>query len=236
VNAVDALKLLGGPGSLRFLALASLAGAAVIYFWPRFRKLARAWLATLFVTYTGLALPFVAGLIAAPLEREVVRDTSEPLTSDDLLVVFSGDNPGGRAREAARVWREVRPAVVLVSGEQWFVTRLLRAGVPSNRLTIDSTSTTTRDQVDYLESFLQRTRRHRAAVIVSRLQAPRVAALLRARHLTLSVIPAAADREPASVGWKTLFPTPAALFVSRDALYERMALWYYRRRGWIATS
>ena len=69
--------------------------------------------------------------------------------------------------------------------------------------------------------------------VTQRLQLPRVHALLRMRHLSPLQLAAPADWEPADRGLRAILPTYYALRISRDALYEHMALWYYRRKGWI---
>jgi hypothetical protein len=70
-------------------------------------------------------------------------------------------------------------------------------------------------------------------VIVSRLQAARMAGLLERAHLLIRLIESPVDVEPATTGALTFVPTYFALRLSRDALYEHAALWYYRRHGWI---
>ncbi len=236
MSAIDALKLLGGPGSLRLLLIGSLAGVAVIYFWPRHRRLGRAWLVTLFSSYLVLGVPLVAKSIAAPFGRSLTATDVERVEHVELLVIFDGDNWKGRIRETLLAWRKLAPSTILVSGENWFVRNLTRAGLPATRLTVDRQSSTTREQVNYLETFLRERRPPTAALIVSRLQAPRVAGLLDVRGLPVTVIAAPLDTEMESGGIWAVVPTFAALQLSRDALYERVALSYYRWRGWIPSS
>ena len=232
MSAVDALKLAGAPGSLRFLAIGCVAALAVIFFWPRHRRAARVWLVALFSSYMVLGVPAVATSIAAPLAQNVTSVPLDLLKPVDVVVVFAGDNVDGRVAESVRAWRELSPRLVIVSGEEWFIRRLTKAGIPSEHMTVDGTSATTREQVDYLAAYLGKSRLRRAVVIASRLQTPRVTALLRERDLPVPVIPAPLDGVVASAGWRRLLPTYAALCVSRDALYERAALAYYRWRGW----
>jgi uncharacterized SAM-binding protein YcdF (DUF218 family) len=236
VSLVDPLKLLGGPGSLRLLAIGCLAGIAVLYLWPRYRTMARAWLIALAGVYLALALPLVAHSIAAPLDAAAATLSAPRDQPLDLLVIFAGDNADARIAQAARSWRELQPRSVLVSGEQWFVDELIEAGLPPGRMAIDSKSMTTREQVDYLDGYLRGKPARAAAVVVSRLQAPRTAALLHVRRLPVAIVAAAVDEEPDLSGWRRLLPSFAALRVSRDALYERVALSYYRYRGWIAPA
>jgi hypothetical protein len=70
-------------------------------------------------------------------------------------------------------------------------------------------------------------------VVASRLQAPRVWALARAMGLGILVMPSPVDDEPAASGLRAFVPSYLALRVSRDAIYEHVALAYYRWQGWI---
>jgi hypothetical protein len=73
----------------------------------------------------------------------------------------------------------------------------------------------------------------RAAIVVSRLQMPRVAAMARAAGLDIILVPSPMDVEPPVKGLRYFLPSLAALTLSRDALYELAALPYYRWRGWL---
>ena len=91
----------------------------------------------------------------------------------------------------------------------------------------------TREQVLWVERFAADAHARRAAIVVSRVQAARVAALAAREGVTIPIIAAALDREPATSGIWRLLPSYAALCASRDGLYEHAALRYYRWRGWI---
>jgi hypothetical protein len=92
----------------------------------------------------------------------------------------------------------------------------------------------TRDQIDWVVLFVREHPDSRVAVVASRLQMPRVRALADAQNLRVAFVAAPIDTDPASVGWRRLWPSYAALRASRDAIYEHAALAYYRWRGWIA--
>ena len=222
-------KAIGGPGSTGFLALGCVVGLLIIYVWPRRRALGRWWLFGLYSSYLVLGVPAIANRLAAPLAFSTVQAGSV-----DTLMVFGGDNAVGRVQETVRVWRRQAPEEVIVSGEEWFIDRIVEAGVPRARIRWDQASATTREQVAYLRTYAATHPRLRIAVICSRLHARRVEALLRSAALAVSVIPAPVDREPSTSGIGALIPTYAGLRVSRDALYERFALAYYERHGWIA--
>ena len=230
---IEVLKEIGGPGSIGFLAAGCAVGLMFIYVWPRRRALGRAWLFGLYVSYIVLGLPLVAHRVAEPFNGIRPLRTLDSLRPLDVLMVFGGDNSVARVRETVRVWNEVSPSVVIVSGEDWFIERLVDAGVPSDRITQDRSSGTTREQVRYVQRYLEDHRDSRMAVIASRLQVPRVKGLLDAAELDVALVPSAADREPTDRGVGLYVPTYAALRITRDALYERVALAYYRRQGWI---
>ena len=206
-------------------------GLLVIYVWPRRRGLGRWWLFGLYSSYLVLSVPAIANQIAAPLAF-----SARPADAIDTLLVFGGDNSVGRIQEAVKAWRRYAPGQVIVSGEVWFLDRIVEAGVPRARIRWDEVSATTKEQVEYLERYAAAHPLARIAVICSRLHARRVDALLRSAALDIVVIPAPVDREPSRSGIGVLIPTYAGLRVSRDALYERLALAYYERHGWIAPA
>jgi hypothetical protein len=69
------------------------------------------------------------------------------------------------------------------------------------------------------------------AVIASRVQMPRIAALMEVEGVRVLLVPSPLDREPVSSGFRALMPSCAALLASRDAIYEHAALAWYRWRG-----
>ena len=223
-------KAIGGPGSIGFLALNCIVGLAIIYVWPRRRALGRWYLFGLYTSYILLGIPALAHSIAAPLGY-----SSPPIVEPlDAVIVFGGDNSVGRLNEAVRVWKRHSPKRMIVSGEDWFRDRIIESGLPPSGLVWDQVSTTTRDQVEYVRRYATSRPGARIVVICSRLHALRVDALLRAAALDVQVVPAPVDLEPARAGVRVWIPTYAGLRVTRDALYERLALAYYERQGWIA--
>jgi len=232
VTPLSFAKIIGGPGSIGLLVAGSLFGLALIRLWPRNRRVGRIWLAALYITYLILALPPVASAIAAPFADDLAgrRPVEQRI---DALVVFDGDNRWGRIVEAARLWSAGHPSEVVASGDPWLSTHLLYAGVPQDHLIRDQKSQTTRDQIAYLSSYLRTHPDAHAAIIASRLQMPRIAALLDRAGLKVSLYSAPLDPEPIDEALWRYLPGAGALRISRDALYERVALIYYRWRGWI---
>jgi hypothetical protein len=65
---------------------------------------------------------------------------------------------------------------------------------------------------------------------------PRIRALTATRGLDLTLLSSPLDDEPAMEGWGRFRPSYVALRTSRDAIYEHVALVYYRWRGWISAQ
>jgi uncharacterized SAM-binding protein YcdF (DUF218 family) len=230
VFLLDVLKRIGGPGSLGFLLVGIAAGVALACAGRRARRWAWRWLSALVAAYLVLSLPVVASALAAyaPPAWSATHATRPAV---DRLVVFDGDNRLGRAREAAAWFRAASPPPeVRVSGSPYIVDPLVEAGIPAGRFRLESAATT-RAQVTWLRGL---PRGPTTVVIASRLQVPRLSALLgRAGLGYLPLIASPVDHEPPTRGPGRFLPSWSALMVSRDACYERLALLYYRWRGWI---
>jgi len=230
------LKWIGGPGSIGFLALCSAVGLLLTCLGPRGRQIGRLWLLVVFTSYVIAGIPLVANLIAKSVSAyQPVADVST-LKGADVLVVLGGDNVVGRLREARRLFQALGPRLVLVSGPRDFVEAFIREGFPADRVIVERDSSTTREQIIAVRQSLTKRGAGQVVLIASRLQMPRVAALARANGLQIAWAPSAIDDEPPTSGLRLLIPTYIGLRVSRDALYEHLALAYYRHKGWIASS
>jgi uncharacterized SAM-binding protein YcdF (DUF218 family) len=230
VFLLDILKRIGGPGSLGFLVFGVAAGLALACAGRRARRWAWRWLTALAALYLFLSLPVVASALAAYAPPSwPTGHASRP--GVERLVVIDGDNRDGRAREAAAWYRAATPRPeVLVSGSPFIIEPLIEAGIPAGRFQLER-APTTRAQVSWMQGL---PRGPSTVVIASRLQVPRLAALLaRAGLGDMTIVAAPVDREPRGRGPGRFLPSWSALMVSRDACYERLALLYYRWRGWI---
>ena len=220
------------PGSRRFLIVCLAVGLTITYAWPGTPRIGSAWLITIGVTYLVLALPWVANALANGLTPSG-PDEFRLSFAVDTLVVLDGDNRVGRVQQAQRVHQVAQPAVVHVLGEDWVVGALVRAGIPRERIAQDPGPATTRDQIAWVQRLMARQPAGCTALIASRLQMPRVAALTRVIGLRVMLIPSPIDTEPPTSGVHLFVPTYVALRVSRDALYERAAIAYYTWRRWV---
>ena len=150
----------------------------------------------------------------------------------DALIVFDGDNRRGRVAEAKKIYDTAKPARVWLLGDRWMWDALWRSGIPYDLITPDKGPPNTRAQMDWVQRF-ESTRPGRTAIVASRIQMPRIAALAEAAGIRAVLAPSPADTEPARSGVRQFVPTYYALRISRDALYEHVALVYYRYNGWI---
>lgn len=225
------LKLFASPGSLSFLALGIAVSLTVAYGWPKRRRLGKRLLVALLALYVVMSLPVVAKSIAGRLPSTAT--TAAPF---DQLIVLDGDNRIGRIQLAHEIVDARSPHRVWVLGAQWFADALRDAGIPHDRLVHETGASTTREQILRVTSLVESNPRTAFALIASRLQMPRIAALLQARGLSVGLIASPVDSEPPTSGARLFVPSYAALRVSRDAFYEVVALAYYRWRGWIPAS
>jgi uncharacterized SAM-binding protein YcdF (DUF218 family) len=219
------------PGSINFLAAGLLASLLLCRFGLRAGLAAGA---TLLLAYGGLSLPWTARQLASPLVRHPPLAASPAAVGVWTLIVLDGDHPHGRIREAMRLWRTLEPRLVVVSGRPWFHRALVQAGIPPDRLLWDSRSATTYEQARHVGRLLHERRTGRALVVASPLHMRRVLAAFDAARL--DVVPAVSGLPYGHLprGAAALVPHPAALRLSTEALYELLALQYYRLRGWVA--
>jgi len=232
---VSILKAIGAPGSISFLAVSLAIGAVLIYVWPRSLRLGRGWLLFVFITHVVLALPWVATRISGKLPPVLPVDAAA-LRDLDTLIVLDGDNRRGRVREAKRAFAGSPRSMVWAMGSLWMVDGLVEAGIPRDQIKQDDEPPDTLRQMTRVKDLLSTKSGGRAAVIASRLQMPRVAALVRESGLRVVLIPSAIDTEPPTSGVRVFVPSYVALRVSRDAIYELAALAYYGWRGWVRSS
>jgi uncharacterized SAM-binding protein YcdF (DUF218 family) len=229
----EILKAIGPPGSAGFIALGLTIGVGLLCVWPRRVRPALTWIALLLVGHLLLALPVVSNLVADSLSS--VRPT-QAVVPARLLVVLEGNHAEGRARETSRASRLWPEAPVLVLGDDWFVHRLVRNGVPRSRIHQLSGPATTREQMESLRQYLSDHPAAPAAIVASRVHMRRVTALAATMGLQLLPLPAPLNSEPPRSGVAQWLPSDAALRLAGAALYEYAALAYYSSRGWIAAE
>ena len=225
------LKAIGGPGSMRFLFL----GAGLALFFTAFRRTrhaARWMLSGLLLVYFVLSLPAVARFVAGPAARTRALPAAEYGRLDDLFVI-DGDNYVSRAAVAAVVARAASPRIVWVVGGGELRDAMLAHGLDKDLWRWGGgAARTTRDQMLWIQESMASTRSRRAAVIASRVHLPRIVEVARWLQLDVVAIPSPLDSEPPDSGLRAWLPSFSGLRLSRDGLYERVAVAYYRWKGW----
>ncbi len=224
------LKTIGGPGSLGFY-LATLV-LAILIAWrrPLRRRVVTAAVVALTAVYLLLALPVVAVSIVDALPRTDAPDAAA-VDRIQSLVVFDGDNRAGRERVARQILRRSTPSEVHLLGTDHLLAALRAALGPTTTLHYDASTWNTATQVEHVRPVVGQWPPMTIAVVASRVQMPRISALLDTDHTLVLLIPSPLDREPATHGIARFVPSIGALLASRDAIYEHAALIYYRWRG-----
>jgi len=230
VTAFTVLKWLGPPGSLRLLALCVALGVA-LRLCKAPKALVYAWFALFTAVHVVLALPATAYAI----ERRLVGSLrSAPVSPPfDTIIVLDGDNPQGRVAATLSLWQELKAAHIVVSGGPWLAEQLTQAGVSPGAITLETGSSTTREQIIWVVEHWQ-AKLPAVVVVASCLQAPRVQALLEQHGADVRLVGAPLDVKPPRDGWHSFVPSYESMILSRDALYEHAALAYYEHRRWIS--
>jgi uncharacterized SAM-binding protein YcdF (DUF218 family) len=230
----DVLKIWMVPGSLAFLMVMFVTFVLVILLAPRGRLLGTLGLGVLLLTYGLMSLPLVAAAIAGPLLTTASARDERLSSLEDAaaVVVLAGDNPSGRIAETLALFNRVQPRWVIASAPRSWAEDLRHAGVPGDRLLVESTAPTTRDQALAVQAMLTSLHVDRVFLVVSRLDMRRALGTFEALHCV--VIPAPSPLDYAfrpTWAWGVL-PQRTALRLSREALYEYGALIFYRWEGW----
>jgi uncharacterized SAM-binding protein YcdF (DUF218 family) len=225
---IDAAKMIGGPGSIGFFVFWSV--LVLVMGRLGWRRVSRALLASLIAVYLILSLPPVAHRLAESLTGYQPLTDLTPLTGVRTILVLDGDNRRGRVGEAKRLFDVLHPDQVVVSGQTWIVDAIAEIGIPKDRIAHESESRNTREQIDLIRKWPPRS----VVIVASRFQMPRIVAFLGSAASDVYLAPSPADIEIStlsSIQW--VIPRYSALRISRDALYELAALYYYRRSGGI---
>ena len=226
------LKAIGVPGSFGFLYF-GLAIGILLLVNQRTRRLGRVMLFAMVGGYLVLSVPAVGHYLAGP-GTELAAPVTSYGTFDEVFVI-DGDNYRGRAFTAAQLAAAAKPHTVWFLGGIDLGYALLANGLPRQLWKqAPSPARTTQTQIAWIKRSIERTHPQRAAIVTSRLQAPRVLALARQQQLNIVIVPAPLSDEPPRSGIRLWLPSPTGLALSQEALYERLSLILYRRNGWIS--
>jgi len=252
------------PGSFSFLFFGLTFGVLLAYGPRRWRRLAVPVLTLLAASYWLLSLPLVSDALATRFHARGSMPASAMDIAEARAIVVLGAGISGyvvnggsatvpdsqtifNALEAARLFHllDRRPSVIASGGitnpnsqlePETAVIRdlLLRAGVPADRILLESTSRTTHEQALNVAPMLKARHWERFALVTPPAQMPRAVAAFAAQGV--EPMPAAAPYRSSPLPgspparWR---PNSGALNVSARAAYDYLAWGYYWMRGWL---
>jgi uncharacterized SAM-binding protein YcdF (DUF218 family) len=252
------------PGSTWFLLIAATTTVLLFFGSDRKRRVARAILVGLVLFYWVISVPVVAhGLQSA--QRKRASEPTSTLPETPLPIVVLGNGLGGYVAFGGRVevpdgrtamntlfaldrYRAHPGSIVIASGgvqppsndgyPEGAVIRdaLIRNHVPADRIIVEGSSTTTREQAVATSHILKQLGSSTCIVVTSPQQMGRALDLF--AHQGIKALPLYVTSVPWELGadarwWDWLLPSTSARAVSRDVIYEVMAWPYYRVRGWV---
>jgi uncharacterized SAM-binding protein YcdF (DUF218 family) len=258
---MSTLKALLMPGSPTLLVLGVVIGALLLLF-ARTRTLGRRLVIAFAVMYWLFATPVsadaLAGIVAGGL-RPATRQSAKGIQA---IVVLDGgtswyrvgdrsldvplDTTALRGLEAARVYALLSDPLVIVTGGTVgparagrpeggaLVETLVRAGVPRDRVLLDTTSANTRAHAVNVSAILRARGISRFVLVTSATHLRR--AMLAFRNVGLQPVPSAAplrSADDARTGLSRWMPDRNSLWISEQAVYDAVGLAYYWIRGWV---
>jgi uncharacterized SAM-binding protein YcdF (DUF218 family) len=218
-------------GGLNLLALCCAVGLSLRV--GGFRRAARWWLFATYLTFVIGGIPVVARQLASRIPAGAPSSDVGPFADSDVLIVLDGDNPDGRVLAAVSILRAAHPRMVVVSGRRELAEQLAADGVPLKLLVMETEAATTREQIAFVGQFVHQERALTPTLVVSCLSVARVEGLLRKARLDIRVAASDFDGAVPEHGYRRWIPTFRSFTVSRDSLYEILALKYYRSNGWL---
>ena len=249
------------PGSFWFLFLGFSVGVLLLY-WRRLTiRWGRVWLTALAGLYWLLSMPFAATGLETGLIRGYGSLTrAGEANGATAVVVLNGGGLSFQARgqvitllsgatafrvlEGARVYRLLDNPWVIVSGGvrnqhgllnpyEAMREELIKAGVPADRILMESASENTREQAIYLAPLLEAHQIEQFVLVTSPTHMGRAMAAFEAAGLRpVASVSVDVLEETAPQQWRFL-PAASALGASRWAIREYLAVAYYWSRGWL---
>ncbi len=224
--------------------------------------LGKCWLWLLFITYLGFSMPAISRLLVSPLlwEHSPLKTAIDAQGAQAIIVLDGGtvrfrqDNeislelPDGdtvlRGMEAARVYRLLEEPLVFISGgtraieSHWSPEAsalrevLIKVGVPSDRIILDSNSINTRMHAVNLSKMLKERGITSFVLVTSPIHMRR--SVLSFRAVGVDPIPSSSKTLlDDKTGWKAYWPTPKSLLFTEQMMHDYIGLVYYRLSGWI---
>jgi uncharacterized SAM-binding protein YcdF (DUF218 family) len=242
------------------LVLGVLAGVALLYV-PALERWGRRWLVGLCLAYVALAVPAVAGWlengsrpqyrpIASPGEVSgitaivVLGNGIVSYAYEGLAVESLTRRTAYNAMEGARLYRLLRPRLVVASGGQADPSVLRRSeaealrdvlvglGVPREAIAVESRSWNTATQAEQVAPLL---RGHaRFALVTAPIHMGRAIALFETKGLHPVAAPSQIQYVPRNQpALMRYVPSASALRASELSMYELFGMGYAQSRGWL---
>ncbi|HUK36809.1 MAG TPA: YdcF family protein [Vicinamibacterales bacterium] len=250
--------------SIRFdspLVVVFLLATVVVWWWRRPGSRG-AWrlLVTYVVTLCVVSTPLGAGLLVAGLAHGLtsVETVAEARGADAIVVLGGGvqtvsarglilaqlqTTPSLRILEAARLYRLLRPSVVIVSGgiadertelrpeAEQMASALAGSGIPADCILTDFEAKTTHDHPRTVKPLLDAHHVHQFVIVTSPMHMRRSLGVFRAQgYDPVGSVSLLQSEQLRSRPW--LLPNDDSIFLSNQALYEYAASIMYWWRGW----
>jgi uncharacterized SAM-binding protein YcdF (DUF218 family) len=262
-SLADAIKMFLVPGSFAFLLVGLTGGVLLAYSPRPTRRLAVPLITALAATYWLESLPVVSEALATRFHAADAgpRSVGDLSGAQAIVVLGAGARSYGppelkvvmpfeqtiyNALEGARISRLMSDRLpVIASGglappdapqhtEGAIVRELLvRGGVPTERILVESASRTTHEQALNVAPILKRHGWDPFVLIAPAVQMPRAIAgfVTQGVHPIAAVAPFQSKQEDVETGrW---MPNGGSLSLSERAVYDYLAWAYYWMRGWL---
>jgi len=245
--------------SVTGFALLALAGVAWLAARPHARG-PRRWLAGVVLFYCAASIRAVPWILSRPLVSGFHHFSGSDVTPDMTMIVVLGSGSftvhgaeermgvfdvSGAARvlEAAYIYRLIGSPWILSSGgtSGGFMTHpsaltmrngLVQLGVPVERILLEASSQTTRDEAVLIAPMLRAMHVTRIVLVTSDLHMRRSIGTFRA--VGLDPVPAIAENPMKNQSrLKSFIPTPEGLEFTSGVVHEYVGLMYYAARGWL---
>jgi uncharacterized SAM-binding protein YcdF (DUF218 family) len=223
------VKTLLAPGTFLFAILVAVVAALLIRRRGWSRRFGAALLVLLAASYFVLSLPYMADRLSAPLIQFGPLSEVDHGKEISAIVVLSGDSQHARVVETLRLATLLATQPIIVSGPDEIRDAILEGGISPSRIVMETASETTHGQAVNVGQLVRSKGLGRIALIASAVHMPRALAAFRAEGID-AVASASATRPIAAL--PRFWPAYSALQLSRDSIYEYIALVYYRWRGW----
>jgi len=228
---IDIAKTLLAPGTMPFGILVAGAGVLLSMRRGRSRRFGVSICVALAGAYFVLALPATAERLSSGLMTFDPLQHASDAGGASTVVMIGGDSAHARVVETLRLFHLLRPRWIVSSSPPDMREALVAGGVPSERIIAEVTARTTREQAIAVAKLVRARELGPVVLVASAIHMPRALGAFRAAGL--SVIPSpSATRQIA--GLPRYWPAYDGLRLSREAIYEHVALAYYRWKGWLA--